>query len=205
MRARILAALSILAILAPSLARAANYDDMIAAAKTDPASVDYSALRAAYAASPNYDPDNAATRDSFAQMWTAYNAADCATALAKSEDVLKTNFTYMAAHAVRSDCLRKLGKPDDAAREVAIGRGIANSILASGDGRSTASAFVVNTLDEQHFVLAHLGITQKRQGLMAIGGHVYNGIQGMNPRGGFVMIFFRVDSMVAGEARRQGR
>jgi hypothetical protein len=184
----------------------ASYDRLVSEATANPAQADYTSLRSAYARSPQYDPDNLATRPDFDAAWQAFRTGDCTTALAKTGAVLKVNFTYVAMHAVRSACFDKLGQAIDAARERAIARGLTDSIMASGDGKGFKTAFVVVTLDEEQLILAHEGITERHQALLSQSGHTYDEIDGtLKGTGARAGILFQIDAITAGEMRALGQ
>ena len=198
---------AIVGTVAAAVAQPANsYDTLVADAIARPEQADYTALRRAYASSPRYDPDNLATRADFDAVWQAFKSGDCTTALAKSDAVLKVNFIYVAMHAIRSVCFGKVGKAAESEKERSIARGLADSIIASGDGKSFTTAFVVVTLDEEQLVLAHEGMAERQQALLSQAGHTYDEIDGtLKGTGKNGAILFQIDAITAGEVRAFGR
>ena len=115
---------------APSLVPTAvsgNYAQMLAVAQIDPAGTDWTALRAAYAASPAYDPttgDGPAMRDCIA----ATNTENWPEAAAEAQIAINQNFMDLRAHifAVRTET--ELGNAAAANREAPIAIGMLHTI-----------------------------------------------------------------------------
>lgn len=185
-----------------AMAEGPKYQDLVARAEEGDATLDYTALRLSYALSDSYDPYARETAELFSAAWNAFQAKDCATALAKTQALLKINYVSIPMHIVRSDCLAQAGDKTDADRELAIGRGLARSLLASGDGKSAATAYVVVTLSEEGFVLSNLGFNKEEQSLVRDGGHFYDLLNGRDAKTGEMRsALFNVDALFAGMAR----
>src|SRR5262245_7979967 len=75
----------------------ASYDALVARAQADGLSVDYTVLRAAYAASDRDDPLGFSVDQNIGLMMKAMNARDCDKALESSEKVLKVSFINILA------------------------------------------------------------------------------------------------------------
>jgi len=181
----------------------ASYGELVAKAKSGDADTDYTALRLAYAASDGYDPYGANTRELFADAWAALQADDCAVAMKTSDALLALDFTNIPIHAMREKCFTKQGDAAAAARELGVGKGLALSLLASGDGKSVATAFVVVTLGEEEFVLVHFAIEEKKQVLVTDHGRSYDVIEGVDKGSGEkVDICFDVGNLFAGMGRK---
>lgn len=73
------------------------------------------------------------------------------------------------AHALRSVALDHLGSPQAAHDHGAWAHGLFESILASGDGRTSATAYLVVAVYEEYAVLRYLGLAPRRQALTAGG------------------------------------
>lgn len=191
------------AVLAAAPAPAKSYAELVAQAESGDAATDFTALRMAYSQSPDYDPYGSATGEKFAVLWPAFKARDCAKVLAVSDEMLKADYTLASVHVIRSECFRLTGDRDRDAREEMIGRGLANSLRASGDGKSTKTAIVVVTMSEERFMLVALGLREEKQSLINDGGHVYDLIEGANEAAdGPKTAFFNVDALFAGMARK---
>ena len=185
----------------PAAAAPESYDALVAKAKDDGLSVDYTELRVAYASSDRDDPLGLSIDENIGQMMKAMTADDCGRALESSERVLKSSFINLLAHLVRSECLSKEGELARAAREDTIISGLRDSIFLSGDGTSAKTAFVVVTLDEERFVLSAKGLEETQQALIQDDGHSYDLIEGESKDGAKAAVYFQIDAITAAEAR----
>ena len=136
--------------------------------------VDFGKLRDAYAESPDYDPYSTKTMDLLQQMREAGNRDDCQTVVARAKSILEIQFVSIDAHLYAASCYDKLGQSAEAARERTIGRGLIQSIMKSGDGKSAKTAFNVISVAEEYAVLLTLNIQHSQQALMDIDGSSYD-------------------------------
>ncbi len=180
------------------------YAKLVGKASNGDADINYTALRLSYVQSDVYDPYSTRTRPLFEGTWQALNAKDCAAVIAKSNELLRIDFTRIVIHALRSNCFDQLGDAANASRELAIGRGLAASLLGSGDGKSPTSAYVVVTLNEEGFVLHQLGVKQEQQSLVNDSGHEYDLISGTDRAGNRTSVYFEVSNLFAGLSREFG-
>lgn len=199
---RALAACLCLAASISAVAAASDsYDALVAKAEEDGLSVDYTSLRAAYAASDHDDPLGFSVDQNIGPMMKAMIAGDCDKALEASEKVLKASFINILAHLVRSECFDKQGELGRAAREDTIINGLRDSIFVSGDGASAKTAYVVVTLDEERFVLSATGLDETQQALVQDAGHSYDLVEGKSKDGMTKTVYFQIDAITAAEAR----
>ena len=83
-------------------------------------------------------------------------------------------------------------------REREAARGLIDSILKSGDGKSEESAFVVIQVAEEYSMLRVLGLRPSIQALIHAQGHSYDRFQTKsNDTGQEVVVFFNVDRPLA--------
>ena len=183
---------------------AALYTKLVEKARNGDTDTNYTALRLSYVQSSDYDPYSTRTRPLFEAAWQALKAKDCAGAIAKSNELLRIDFTRIVVHVLRSDCFVQLGDAVNASRELTIGRGLAASLLASGDGKSAATAYVVVTLNEEGFVLHELGVSQEQQAVINDSGHEYDLISGADKAGHKAKVYFEVSNLFAGLSREFG-
>jgi len=175
------------------------YADLVARAERGDTTLNYSELRLSYSRAASFDPYGMKTADLFRAAWNAFQAKDCRTALDRSAAFLKVNYVSIPMHFVRSDCLKQAGDQIGSDRELAIGRGLANSLLTSGDGKSTATAYVVVTLSEEGFVLTSLGIRKKEQSLIFADDGPYDLISGSDEKTGEPRsTYFNVSAIMSG-------
>lgn len=83
--------------------------------------------------------------------------------------------------------------------------GLIKSILASGDGKTEASAFRVISVNEEHIVLAARGLRPIEQGLVRRGDRVYDRVRAQSGDGTEAVLFFDVTELTRkAEAGREG-
>jgi hypothetical protein len=87
-------------------------------------------------------------------------------ALVSSERWLRKCPVDIDARFVAAAALTELGRPDDAAEHVRWYRGMIDSIFATGDGKSPATALVVISIAEEYSILHALGLERKEQSLL---------------------------------------
>ena len=171
---RLIAAL-ILAALSFAIASAGaaeTYEALLARAKSGDPTLDYRALRDAYAASPHYQPYGGDTDDARTTMIKSFNAQDCATALPAADKVLDA--IYITAHLVNGRCFEMAGDNPKADFHRAIAHGLMDSIVASGDGKTEKTAFLVVTINEEYDVLSALRWRLVGQALINDDGHAFD-------------------------------
>jgi hypothetical protein len=170
----------------------AGYRQLVERAKAGDPALDYTALRMAYAASPGYQPyGHPPGRD---EMIAAANAGDYASALADAEKVLTAKFVDIDAHAVSAMADRALNRPEAAAREQALTRGLLRSIASSGDGRTPTTAYVVISVDEEYALLRALDLKPGEQALINAQGHSYDKLDAVSRQTGQTQtLYFNID------------
>src|SRR5262249_30557173 len=124
------------------------YDVLIGKAEAGE-TIDYTALRNAYPFSLNYEPYGTKSKPLFLDAWKAFENKDCKTAMSKAAESLKMNYINFALHTVRSECFKEAGDIAGSTREAAISKGLALSLLGTGDGKSLKTAYVVVTIGEE--------------------------------------------------------
>jgi len=161
-------------VLSAGAATAGTYENLVAQARAGDVAIDYRALRDAYAESPAYQPYGGNTDEPKRAMHDAFNAQDCAKVLASADKVLGEIFIDIEAHLLSARCFEIGGDQAKAGLHRAIARGLMDSIVASGDGKTTKSAFVVVTIDEEYAVLSALRWRLVNQALIDEDGHAFD-------------------------------
>ncbi len=175
------------------------YRHMLDAALANPSATDWTALRHAYAASPAYDPfvaekpgaPNAALAARQGDWQSAASIADAA-ATANTMD-LRAQFTASVAD-------RHVGRVADADMHRAIGRGILQAILATGNGTTPQTAFHVLGTSEEYIVLDAMHMRRGSQSLIHQDGHAYDRLSATHlPDGRPGDVWFNIDVSFAAE------
>jgi hypothetical protein len=176
----------------------ATYDDLASRASAGERSVDFSVLRSAYPYTRQWDAFGKTTAPLMEQANAAAKGKDCATALQKLDEVLKIDYTLIAAHRVRSSCLK-----GGAARvEARIADGLMDSLTGGGNGKSELTAYPVMTLHEEHDILVEKHIVLKTRDTEVRGsnGRYYDVVHGISLWNGIVAkdVYFDVTTEVNG-------
>jgi hypothetical protein len=159
-----------------------TYTELTAKAVAGDRSVDFGLIRASYPFTKQWDVYGKDTAPLMEQANAAAKGKDCGTALEKLDEVLKIDYTIIAAHRLRGDCLK-----GDAARiEARIADGLMDSLLRGGNGKSEASAYPVMTMHEEYDVLRDKHIILKTRDVEVRGsnGHFYDVVHGIASWGG---------------------
>jgi len=184
----------------------ARYVELARKATQGEQPVDFTALRAAYPYTDQWDPYGNKTTELLEEAAAAATGRDCATALEKLDQILKLDFTIDAAHALRSDCLAATGKQGAAQVESGIADGLIHSLMDSGNGDTEAGAYVVMTQREEMDVLAnrHLVVKLRQTQIRGENGHLYDVVQATSATDGATVrrVFFDVSSLVTGRRSR---
>jgi hypothetical protein len=184
----------------------ASYADLTRRAGTGDNTVDFTAMRAAYPYTDQWDPFGNKTTALMDQAVAASRGKDCATALQKLDEILSVDFTIDAAHALRSDCLAETGNGTASTIESAIANGLIHSLMDSGDGSSERTAYVVMTEREEMDVLAnrHLAVKIRQTQVRGNDGRFYDEVQTTSAASGAAIqtVYFDVSSFVNGRKSR---
>lgn len=202
MRRRLGALLLLAALAWPAAVSAASYDELLAQAKRGDPATDYQALRYAFAASPAYQPYGGPAMALKQPMFEALRAGDCAKATALAAKILDIVYVNIDAHIIGDLCDRRLNRIADADAHRRAAQGLLRSILASGDGKAPATAYVVIGVDEEYSLLAALGYRTEHQSLVREAGHSYDRMDVVKRDGAKSTFFFNVD-LPLGTLQRQ--
>src|SRR5262249_26055283 len=107
-------------------------------------------------------------------MHDAFNAHDCAKVLPAAEKILESEFVDIEAHLLAARCYEDDRAADKASYHRAVAKGLMDSIVATGDGKSPKTAFIVIAVDEEYAVLAALRWRLVTQSLVDEDGHSYD-------------------------------
>ena len=176
----------------------ATYDELTARAAAGDKSVDFAALRAAYPFTQQWDAFGRTTTPLMEQANAAAKGKDCVTALEQIDEVLKIDYTVIAAHRVRSDCL----KGDAAHIESRIADALMDSLKHGGNGKSEETAYPVMSLHEEGDILGDKHIVLKTRDIEVRGsnGRFYDVVHGISLWNGVRVqdVYFDVTTEVNG-------
>jgi hypothetical protein len=171
----------------------ADYATLLAKLKAGDTNIDYGRLRLSYVDSPEYKQAKDVSKSEKA-MIPAINAKEYKEALKDAEVVLANDYVNMDAHFVAFIANRELGATDKADFHRTVFRGLVDSIIHSGDGKSTEKAWVVINVDEEYVILRVLGFRPSGQSLINKDGHSYDEMKVKNVEDGTEQTFyFNVD------------
>lgn len=168
--------------------RSPAYDSLVARLNAGDTTVDFTALRLAYATTKAYNPYASAT----SRAMMKHRNVDSALAAARA--ALATNYVDIAAHAVAGYCLTTLRDSAAGRFHYAVRNGLILSVIRSGDGLSVATAMTVISTDEEYAVLAALGLTFEKQSLVEQDGRMFDRMEAVDrATGKHYALFFNVD------------
>ena len=184
-----------------------DFDTLLAAARADPIGADFHALRMAYARSDSYAPypHIHATRVSVEAMSQALRAGDLDGAQEASAALLASNYLDIEAHMVADYVHTLRDSNGQAAFHRAFAQGLIRALVATGDGKSTRTAFIVLTTSEENTVLRALGYTMTLQALVQEDGHHYDMLRARHSRTGEEAEFYFNIDLPFGWLQRQKR
>jgi hypothetical protein len=177
----------------------AHYQQLLAEAKAATGSVDWRALRYAYAGRPAFtgNQDDDADRDA---MFKAANSGDWQAAQAAAQRAVDTMYVDGMAHIMLAVAYDHLGKTAEADREGPIGQGLLDSI-ETGDGLSYGTAWTVITVAEEYDFLYYIGLKPGQQSLSEHDGHMFDVLEAADDKGNSTTYYFNIDREWDAEAR----
>lgn len=190
---------TIAASAAPSLTPTSQESDTSYAAlleqvkQADP-NVDFTALRMAYTKTEDYDPYNFKAAEQKQEMFAALDNGDYDTALELANQILEQNYLSANAHFVALHVHEALNQSQEADFHRYVIDGLITSILESGDGKSTETAYVVISIEEEYMILGVLGISFTSQSLVGEAGHSFDVLEGVHEATNTpVTVYFNID------------
>lgn len=162
------------------------------------AKVDYTALRMSSMASDEKDagqPD----RELRKKMVVAFNAKKYKEAIQLGNDTLKTGLLDSETHMILALAHQHAGNKEKHEFHKNVYLGLVNSILASGDGRSTKTAYVVINVAEEYAVLTALELKRGSQALLNEDGKKFDVLTVQNPQTNeSEKVYFNIDNVWKG-------
>jgi hypothetical protein len=177
-----------------------RYRDLVAAARAGDLTVDWQAMRFAYADRPGYTATGEGDEVIHVQaMRTAFQGADWAGAIAEAKKVFDIDFVDAESHLIAAMAYRRSGDSVSADREQAIATGLLTSIQ-TGSGQSAQTAYTVISVKEEYVLMATAGRRVTRQSLMRLDGHGYDLLETLDKAGSPMTFWFQIDRVQAAEA-----
>jgi uncharacterized protein DUF4919 len=178
-----------------------KYDALLDSAKKGEGAVDYKALRFAFFETPDYNPLTGMMN--YRALWGLVMQQNWPEAAKQSEAVLAKNYVDINAHMVAHIAYRQQGNTEKAAHHRRWADGLIESIKASGDGKSPATAWEVISISEEYAVIRSMGVRATGQSLVNVGGHSYDAMKIVDPRTNTEMtLFFNVDKPFSAYGRK---
>ena len=170
-----------------------SYPDLLAAAKLNPDTVDFKALRLAYVGSPEYTPYHR-EEEILAALQKALDEDNWPTAIEMIEHLLETCYLDIYVHIAAAFVYDKKGDQAKSMYHRKFGEGLLDSIFQSGDGKSYQTAFEVIDITEEYAVLGLLGFQPLEQSIKLHEGHQFDVIEINDPETGKKFeVYFNVD------------
>lgn len=148
----------------------ALYHQLLARLNAGDTTLDFTALRLSYAASPDYEPMPNIPDDLKSTLLAALQARDAAKATRMADSLVALEPLDAGAYILRAAARRAAGDSAGGRRDVAIAHGLIQSVLDSGDG-TQARPWVVIAVAEEYAVLRWKRLHVDRQGLVTCGAH----------------------------------
>lgn len=170
-----------------------------AARKTEPEKTDWPALRDLYVKTSFYSPYGA--QKIWSDLIDTHNAIAGKAGVAAYTSLQTQNYAHYRTHMHGISLCMEGKKPDyiDCDRSKQSFKGIIDSIIKSGDGRSTESAFKVIDVSEEYTILrSFFGLESMGQRLHRGNGHVYDVLRFKDPKTGKTgEMYFNIDTIMA--------
>lgn len=176
-----------------------RYKTMMTAAKADPATADWRALRFAFADTHDFMDLTFSLTDTRKKMLAARRIGDFKEVLAQAEAIIAKDYVDGQAHLFAYIAMDALKQPD-AARERAVAVAIFKSI-ETGDGLTSVTAFTVVSVAEEYELMSARQRQVTRQSLQNINGHAYDVLETVGRNGDAVSYYFQIDKVMAAEAK----
>jgi hypothetical protein len=178
---------------------------MLGRVKKGDFSVDFQALRYAYAETPEYQPYMSPTDGLAGTMFRAYKAQAFDDAIESAQKILAINYVDIDANVVCDLSYRMLSNTISAEPCHEMAAHLLRSIYDSGDGRTPETAYQVIAVREEYSLLNAMGLTPVSQKLVKQGGRTYD-LFDVTESGGAETrsIYFNIDRPMRWFERRGG-
>ena len=126
----------------------------------------------------------------------AFNAGDYAKALLKAQEIIQHDIANGDGHFLAMVSLKHLDKQEESAKEKLIVDKILQSILSSGDGRTSDTAYFTVSTSEEYFVIRLLNLKPKSQSQSPVrnGAHSFDEMTVVDKDGQETTLWFNTDT-----------
>lgn len=183
-----------------ALGQNSNYEDLLNKAKKGETSLDFRALRYAFA---DITPVEKRTVEPklHVQMMTLLNEKKFKDVLKISDEIHKTHFVDMNSHVMASLAYQGLRDAKRSKFHEGIYVGLVNSILNNGDGNTAKTAYSVITIAEQFVVLDAIELKRGPHVVEVVDGQTYNVMTATEKASGqAVKVYFNIEKAKTGLA-----
>ena len=177
-----------------------KYDALLEAAKKDGANVDYKALRMAYFETPDYNPLTGMMN--YRALWGLVMQQNWAEAVRQAEGVLARNYVDINAHMVAHVAYREQANDEKAKYHRRWADGLLESIKATGDGKSAATAWEVISTGEEYALFRSLNLRAVGQSLVQQDGHSYDVMRVVDRNNVEATYYFNIDKPFSAYGRK---
>lgn len=170
-----------------------TYETLLERVKKSDQSVDFKELRLAYTDTREYSPYGG---DSMARkkMFEALKQKDYDKTLTNATTMLSANYLDIMGHFGAFVAQRELGHADLSVYHRWVFESLLNSIKNSGDGKTTETAFVVISTEEEYALFNYLGLRPQDQALIKEKDHNYDRMTALDPQTNqTVVYYFNID------------
>lgn len=177
------------------LAQSADYDALVNKVKGGDMTVDFKALRFAFA-DKTASEARAADPKLQAQMLQLLNEKKFKDVVKIAEGIHKTTFVDMNSHIMASMAYQGLQDPKKAKFHEAVYLGLVNSILKDADGNTPKTAYHVISIAEEFVLLNALELKHGTQTVETADGHTYH-LQAASDKNTneAVKVYFNIDKV----------
>ena len=168
------------------------YESLLERVKKADPTVDFAALRLAYADNP--PKDSGTDPDASKAMFAALRDKNYGKALEHAEKIMKANYVDINAHMVAAMAYKEKNDSEKQKFHRYVAEGLIKSILSSGDGKSQKTALTVISTSEEYVILRVYGLMPASQALQSANGHHYDRLDAVNPKTNEkVTLYFNID------------
>jgi hypothetical protein len=157
------------------------YESLLERVKKQDPQVDFTALRMAYADRPATHGGEGDS-DLRKRLFPALGEKHYDEAIEIAAKVLVDNYLDIDAHIVSALAYQAKHDAEHEKLHNYVAEGLCRSVLASGDGKTLDTAYVVISVDEEYSILRVLGWHVKSQSLVSDGSHHYDQMDVVDPK-----------------------